>query len=526
MRATQTLIGAAHAASLIPVRRRFEQACTDPARAQSKRLERFCARHRDTSYGRAIGLERVDGIAAFQRRVPVRGYEELEPWIERAAAGEPGVFSFEPIRVFEATSGSTRSRKLIPYTDAFLREFSAAAGPWLLDLYRHGPGVLGRTSYWSVSPSVGTRNSTQSGIPIGFEDDTQYFGRVERWGIQRLMSVPSSVARIDDTDRWRFATARHLLADEHLGFISVWSPSFLTALMEFIRADFESLLSQLPATRARTLRRRIEREGGIRGDVLWPKLGLISCWADGHAASTMSKIRLDFPGVGLQPKGVLATEGVLSIPLFAAKSEGSVVAAASHFLEFIDLEHPRSAPRLVHELRIGGHYTPLLTTGNGFARYRLNDHITCVGHYRATPLIRFVGKLDRTSDLHGEKLTAALVEPRVAEALAAACIDPEFVLFAPSDGRYCLFLETPRSDLAAVAECLEALLCEIFHYRRCRELAQLGAVEVVPVTNGWRRYEQACIARGLRVGDIKPTLFDTRTDWARALGRSLSVVSA
>nr|MCU0700449.1 GH3 auxin-responsive promoter family protein [Myxococcaceae bacterium] len=69
----------------------------------------------------------------------------------------------------------------------------------------------------------------------------------------------------------------------------------------------------------------------------------------------------------------------------------------------------------------------------------------------------------------------------------------------------------------ALAAEVESSLQREHHYRYCRDLGQLGAVEVVRVTSGRAKWLAALQARGLKLGDIKPQAFDGASDWARWL---------
>jgi len=385
---------------------------------------------------------------------------------------------------------------------------------------------LGTTSYWSLSPAARAPEITEGGLRVGFEDDTEYFGPVARWALSKLMSVPGQVARLPDVTAWRRATVRHLLADGELGLISVWNPSFLTLLMEAIRAQLQGVLPELPAPRRRQLLRGLDAHGGVCGRALWPRLRVVSCWTDGHAARALAPVQADFQGVELQPKGLLATEGVLSFPLSpvggGAPPPAPVAAVNSHVLELIDLEHPEARPVRIHEAQVGGRYSPLLSTQGGLLRYHLQDEVACVGHYGKVPCLRFVGKLDRSSDLVGEKLTAGDAERALAAAEAA--VGPlAFGLLAPDVGAappaYRLFLEPGSgADLEAAARAAEAALQGGYHYRYARELGQLGPVRATRVEGGAARFEAALVARGTKAGDIKPTPLDNRLFWSEVLG--------
>lgn len=498
----------AYAASLAPAWLRFRVAAKDPFRATRQRLEALLAANAATAYGRAHRFDRIRGLRAFQDHIPAVDYEALRPWIDRAASGEPNVLTRAPIRIFERSSGSSGGNKLVPYTAPFLAEFGDATNPWLYDLFRRYPALHGTTSYWSISPAARHAERTSGGTPIGFDDDTEYFGPVERWALGRLMSVPGTVARIQDLDAWRFETAKHLLADEQLGLVSVWNPSFLTLIMESIERDLDRLLAELPKQRRRAIEAAIAEHDRIVARAIWPRLALVSCWTDGHARAFVGALARWFEGVRIQPKGLLATEGVVSFPI----GDDAVLAVGSHVLEFVDLDAPDRRPLFADRLEVGGRYRPLLTTAGGLVRYRLDDELRCTGYFENTATVRFVGKRDRTSDLVGEKLTAAEVD----RAIAASPHEPTFALLAPAlePARYVLYVEgLGAEDAARFAADVEAALGTNHHYAYARDLGQLGGVEAFDIVDGRRRFERALVERGARAGDIKPTHLDHRLFW-------------
>lgn len=523
---TLTLIHGIWLGSLWPTTRRFTEGLRDPRSAQAARLFRLLRDNEQSAYGRKHGFERIRTPLEYQRAVPIVDYDALAPWIDRIAAGEPGVLTTQPVRLMERSGGSAAATKLIPYTPALLDDFSAATNPWLLDLYRNTRGLIGTRSYWSLSPVAQRRQRTAGGVPIGIEDDTEYFGALGRMALRRMMAVPSEVVHAKDMASWRAQTLRHLLLAEDLGFISVWSPSFLSLLMTALSEQLDAHLANLPAPRREDILRGLDREGRITGEALWKRLRLISCWTDGLSAELLPELRRFFPRTPLQGKGLLATEGVISVPF--GRGPGAVLAINSHFLEFIDLQAPDRTPLLVHELRAGGQYSPLLSTGGGLYRYHLKDAVECVGHEESTPRIRFLGKLDRTSDVCGEKLSAALVDGsllRAQEELGMRC---DFALLAPiwpAESRgpvhYCLFAESAARDeeLARLAVALEDRLLDSHAFRYARELGQLGPIHIQRVRDGRARWQEILVAAGQRAGDIKPAHLDARRIWGETFGR-------
>jgi hypothetical protein len=488
--------------------RRFHRALRHPERAQQRRLAELVSVLGPSAYGRHVGLDRVRTLADLQR-LPVADYEALSPWVDRIAAGEAGVLSTEPVEVLEPTGGSTGGTKLVPTTARLRAELATAVGAWMVDLHRHLPGLIGTRQYWSVSRAVREHRTTAGGMPIGFDDDASYFGDLEQRAIRRLMAVPSEVAGAPSAEAWRHATAVALIEARDLGLISVWSPTFLTVLLDWMAAHRSALRRSLsPKARWRL---DLAWDGTeLLGPRLWPQLQLVSAWGDGFAARHLGALARRFPGVHIQPKGVLATEGVVSIPLWGR--DGHVLAVTGHVLELRDVGTGDVVPW--SEVAVGSEVQPLLTTGGGFVRYALPDRLRVVGFEGRVPRVRLLGRLDHGSDRVGEKLTAAFVD----RALSTLWTDdaPAFAMLVPVD------LEPPHYTLvvqgaAPTADAVDAALAEAYHYRLARELGQLGPARVRIVADGWRRWEQGLEAAGLRLGDQKPHVLETRPAVARAL---------
>jgi hypothetical protein len=514
------LLQHAHRAALRPAGRRFSAALSAVEAAQLARLKSLVAANAGSAYGRAHHFDRVSSVLEWQDRVPVVDHDALQPWIARAAGGEAAVLTTAKVHMFERTSGSSSAAKLVPYTSALADEFSAATGPWLADLYDAFPGLAGTRSYWSVSPATRQGERTDGGIPIGFDDDTEYFGAVERFALRRMMAVPAAVARIPDMDDWADRTARHLVAAGDLGVISVWHPSFFLLLLDRIARDLDQLLAGAPPRRAHAIRTRSNCMP--LGQALWPRLCVVSCWADAAAAGAVPALARALPHAHLQPKGLLATEGVVSLPLQRDGHTVKVAAVAGHFLEFADLDHPSARPALAHALKPGATYAPVISTGGGFYRYRLGDAVRCTGFHRQAPVLSLEGRIDQVSDLCGEKLNPRLVAAALEGAERTVGVPVAFALVAPVPGtppHYCLYVEAAeRRALPAIGNLVERALAENPGYAYARRLGQLGPLRVVAVTDGAIRYLRARAAAGQRAGQIKPAQLDASLDWSGIFG--------
>src|SRR5919108_1118544 len=523
--------------------RAFFCALHNPRATQQSRLVSLLRKNARSVYGRRYGFERLKTIRDYQAAVPIVTYDSLQDEIEAIRQGRCGVLTDEPIIWMEKTAGSTSASKYIPCTASLKREFQAAVAPWISDLYSQRAKMRFGASYWSITPLDARRERTPGGLPVGCEDERDYFGSLARALLDRLILTPPEIARIMDVDCARYVTLRFLLATPHLSFISVWNPSFLTLLMRFLERDAERLIADLrqgtltvepkiPAQLKQSLARRIvpaprrasqleailREHGRLMPSEVWPNLTLISCWASANARVFVPELQSVFPEVEIQPKGLLATEGIVSIPLLGHK--GGVPALTSHFFEFVPEESSSEHPLLVDEIEIGGIYRVIITTGGGLYRYDLGDLVEVVGRVAGTPMIEFVGKAGHVSDLCGEKLHGARVEAVLRDALSRLQLTPSFAMIAPESGQppsYVLFLDSPEFPeglFDGLVQTIESGLFEGHHYSYCRRLGQLGPLRGVRVQNGARSYLERCTALGQRLGSVKPMGLHCHTGWS------------
>jgi len=388
----------------------------------------------------------------FRASVPVVSYDDLRPWIDRTIRGEPDVlFDGHPI-AWERTSGSTSAAKLIPYSAGGLRDFQSAVLPWLIETVRQH-SITG-SAYFSISPATRPHEMI-AGVPVGLPDGA-YLGDAAAAVLAQCSVVPLSVASISDVEGWRSETVRHLAAAEDLELISIWSPTFLLRLLE---------------------------EPALRDPVRrWPKLKVVSCWEGGASKPCFEELAKRLPHAHLQPKGLVSTECVVTTP----DADGRPQLTRSGFFEF----EQDGQLYLSDELVRGATYEVIVTTASGLYRYRTGDLV------RYGDGLDFVGRSGVVSDLVGEKLT---------ESFVASCLEdvPGFRLLSP-DGEGNGYVLMTDSSVMVDAGVVDARLCANPQYAYARRLGQLQSLRLVAVHNLQDRYLNAELARGARLGDIKP----------------------
>lgn len=496
---------------------------------QRRALKRYLTSNRDTEFGRRHDFAKLRSLADFRKAVPLTRYEDYLPDLEKIAAGRARVLTEEPVTHFALSSGSTSAAKRIPYTRSLQAEFRRAIAPWIWDIFRTQPAQLHGSAYWSVTPSLKAPEKTEAGIPVGFEDDGAYLGRIFKGVVDAILAVPGHVSRLEDPEQFRRVTLLYLLRRRDLSLISVWHPSFLLLLMDWMGEHWDDLLTDLekgveiaePALKIPASPARSKALSAVSPEdlaAIWPKLRFVSCWGDGHAESHLAGLADRFPLVEIQPKGLIATEAFVTLPYRHAKP----LAILSHFFEFLT---PEGDIRSAAELEAGAIYSVVVTTGGGFYRYCLDDRVEVTGFLKSVPCLRFLGKEDDISDLFGEKLSEAFVGGVVREITSGYGIRSQFAMLVPETGeqgsRYVLLLETEQEIPGGLDAALDGALRANPHYDYCVNLGQLlpAAIRRVPA-NAYQRFVRHLTARNQRLGDIKPQALSSLPDWGDVFGPS------
>jgi len=278
----------------------------------------------------------------------------------------------------------------------------------------------------------------------------------------------------------------------------------LLVLLDHIEQRREHLAMHLPISR----RRLLERDP-VPWPQLWPRLGLVSCWTAAAAATPAAQLARRLPQAFMQGKGLLATEAPVTVPLTQSGGCAPLVDEV-----FIELEDEKGRLYLLHEAPPDRDYALLITQAGGLLRYRLGDRVRITKHWRDTPLLEFIGRVDAVSDLVGEKLSEEQVD-----ALLRLLLPPDsFALLVPvataKPPYYRLVTDLRDSSLAAR---LDKALLSAYRYREARDLGQLGPPEISVLADARRVVHDFLIADGMLAGDIKDTALLHSLDRANRL---------
>ncbi|MDE2401216.1 MAG: GH3 auxin-responsive promoter family protein [Burkholderiales bacterium] len=503
-----------------PGRRRFERHLGELESIQRARLSRWLLAASRAPQGQRRGLRADWSWEEFARQLPVTTYNDYAELLLAQRERKQNLLIDSPVMRYQPTSGSTSAVKWIPYTKMFLDELDQVITAWVGDLYRQYPGQATGTHYWSLSWIPTDMRSQTAG---DINDDMKMLSWGKRLLAHLTQAAPQDIALAETSDDSLFATLAYLVADPALGFISVWSPTFGLGLLEQMSVWREELaavlvrgqwgartrhMAGLPCPQsARAARLLRDWNGQMNANFfaqLWPQLAVLSAWDTAAAAPWANKLKALLPHAGFQGKGLWATEGVVTFPF-----QGQYpLAYLSHVYEFEDAQDGRVlAP---WQVRAGQDLIPIMTTGSGFARYKMSDVLRVDGFLGQVPSFTFLGRNDGV-DLVGEKISATTAQQvqdglRLDEALPVTLLALDHsTRMAPG---YVLLVECghhidPQALQQSLASQVENALQGNFHYKLARELGQLQPAACVALPRMRDIYLDQCRLRGMIEGNIK-----------------------
>jgi hypothetical protein len=360
-----------------------------PGVAQIKQLNEILKTAEKTKFGKDHNLREGMSIESFQKNVPVRDYEGLKEYIDRAVGGETNVLWPGLPQYFCKTSGTTSGTKYIPITEDSLPNHLVGARNALLGQIS-GSGdasfVSGKMMFLQGSPEL---DETEGGTPLG-----RLSGIVAHHipGYLKRNRLPSmEVNSIDDWEKKVDAIVKET-ADEDLRLIS--------GIPTWVQMYFEKLLKYKKANTVQEV---------------FPNLSLFVHGGTSYAPYAerfKQLIGFDIARVELYP----ASEGFLA---FQDKPgvEGMLLNIADGiFFEFIPVDKlgEDDAPRLtVDQVELGVNYAVVITSKAGLYGYLIGDTVkfVCDEPYR----IIVTGRTKQFISAFGEHVIAEEVESAIAE---------------------------------------------------------------------------------------------------------------
>ena len=478
----------------------FEEAIKEtktPMEIQEKILMQIIQDNKDTQFGKEHGFDKIKTIEDYKKAVPVSSWSAFIPYIDKMLEGEQNILTVYPFNHFTTTSGTSGKPKHVPYTvqhENNFAKYNSNCGNGLLVKAIGTDWCSGRV----FSPTSGEIFT----LPSGYTEGHIPAKIIERLGgtenadlvLRTILTSPVEATVLEPGKDTHYIHCRFALEDREVTGINVMYYSWLLNMLEYIDKNYELIINDietgtisseiaLPAEIRESLLKKIkpmpERAAELREifkngpntqyvPKIWPNCKYIFGTKGGSFASYDRVLRDRYTGEGLTRiyYGVTATEGMFSFPVEVDTAE-SVLAPGSLFMEFlpVDAEGDFSQICTMDQVEVGKSYEFVITNFAGLYRYRMSDSAEIVGWYNKTPVIKFIGRVDKSVNISGEKIPEADIEQvveRVSKAVKMPiydfCVYPNY-----EQKRYCFLVEPlpeTKLDLKVFGDKLEAEMAE------------------------------------------------------------------
>ena len=189
------------------VQKKINKWASNSVQTQEKVLKKLISKAKTTQFGKDHDFKSIYSYQEFVKRVPVRDYEALKPYVDRVVAGEKNIlWKGKPI-YFAKTSGTTSGAKYIPITKESMPNHTEAARNAIL-LYVAETGktnfVNGKMIFLQGSPVLELKNGIQigrlSGIVAHFIPKYLLKNRLPSWETNCIEDWETKVnAIVDET---------------------------------------------------------------------------------------------------------------------------------------------------------------------------------------------------------------------------------------------------------------------------------------------------------------------------------------
>ena len=146
--------------------KKVQKWANNPIETQEKVFKNLISEATETAFGKDHDFISVNTYEDFVKRVPIRDYEDLKPYVDRVVDGEENVLWKGKPLYFAKTSGTTSGAKYIPLTkDSMPTHVNAARNAILMYIHETGNAdfVNGKMIFLQGSPVLQEKNGVQLG---------------------------------------------------------------------------------------------------------------------------------------------------------------------------------------------------------------------------------------------------------------------------------------------------------------------------------------------------------------------------
>ena len=361
---------------------------------QENEFKKLISAAKKTEWGKKYGYSDIKSIHEFQERVPVSGYEDVFPFIERMMKGEQNILWHSPIRWFSKSSGTTNSRsKFIPVSVESMRQTHFRGGKDLIALYAHN--------------KPDTKIFTGKGLSIG--------GSLQQFAPgSNVYTGDVSAIMMKNLPLWaQFARTPNL----EVALMDEWESKIKKMAALTIGQNITSILG-VPTWTIVLLQQILEISGKDNALEIWKNFEVFCHGAVSFDPYRQLFSRKFFPSDKVSYMEIYnASEGYFGLQDRLTVPDMLLMLDYGVFYEFIPLEEERkNFPKTLtlDQVEEGKNYAIVISTNAGLWRYKIGDTVkfTSVKPYR----IKISGRTKHFINAFGEEVIVENADMAVTEA--------------------------------------------------------------------------------------------------------------
>lgn len=424
--------------------RRFTRQLPQAPNIQANFLQKLIQEQQGTALGQALKLDSISTLEEFQQRVPRWSYDGYAPYFERAATGETNVVSPRPVQVFNMSSGSTGSRKLVPITKR-VQQTRAYANQVAMGYAFEQAQTQGRAvGQLLLTTLITPLGQTEGGITYGHVSGNQ-LRTTSSLVYNPLFAQPYDALLVSDTAARTYVCLLFGLRQPQLAYLAANFPLIMLQVCTYLerfgpalvadigrgtllqdmqldphlRQSLQRRLSPQPQ-RAKQLQAILDTHGRLLPQHVWPNLSFLITARGGPSDFYFERFDEYFGDTPIFGGTYASSEAVFGSSCWL-NADGALLALKTNFFEFVAPDQwDQATPKtlLPHQLVTGEYYRVLVTNYSGFCRYDIGDVVQVIEMYHGVPVIVFRyrqgGTLsaisEKTTEYHVVQVMAALQE--------------------------------------------------------------------------------------------------------------------
>ena len=352
----------------------------NPIKHQTNVLKYLIKKGLRTKFGKEHHFNKITNYTSFKNQIPVKTYEELAPYIEKARKGEKDILWPGTVKWFAKSSGTTNSKsKFIPITKESLNDCHFKAGKDMLSLYENN------------FPKTNIYNG--KGLMLGGTIAKSEYGEFKDGDLSAIL-----------LDEFPFWVNYHRVPDIETALMKNWENKLDEIASQAVKENITNITG-VPSWMLILLKRVLQLSGKNNISEVWPNLEIYM-----HGGVNFEPYKKQFEALIPSNKmnyleGYNASEGFIGIQ-DKSPSEGILLMLNyGIFYEFICMDKYRKGERDsidLSEVELNISYALVITTNGGLWRYLIGDVIQFTSIYPFR--IKILGRTKSCINTFGEEL--------------------------------------------------------------------------------------------------------------------------